>query len=371
MKRIIILGMAVMLAACGAKQGNDKKAELEKLKTEYKSLGEKIKTLEAQLGDGKTDSSQSKLVSLTKVETSAFNHFIEVQGTVESDDNVLVGPKQPGFAVSNIYVKAGDNVKAGQVLADADASPLQNQLSGLQANLSLATTAFERQQNLWNQKIGTEFQFLQAKTQKESLEKNIASLQSQISNTKIVAPFDGVVDEVKVKVGEMAAMGFSGIRVVNTCKMKVKAKLADAYINKVHRGNKVMIELPDDNANPISSSLTYAGSVVDPITRTFNVEVLMTGCSQLKPNMVTNLKINDATINKAVVINQNLIQTSEDGKFVMVAEHSGNKIIAKRAIVKTGDSYNGNIIITDGLKEGDEMITSGYQDLIDGQEVKL
>jgi multidrug efflux pump subunit AcrA (membrane-fusion protein) len=145
--------------------------------------------------------------------------------------------------------------------------------------------------------------------------------------------------------------------------------MADTYINKIKQGNKVLITIPDLNKE-IAASVSYTGNSVDAISRTFNVEVAIAS-SELKPNMLINMKINDASISKAIVINQNLIQTSEAGKFVMVAEKNGNKMIAKRVIVKTGDSYNGNIVITNGLNNGDQLISTGYQDLIDGQEVKL
>jgi multidrug efflux pump subunit AcrA (membrane-fusion protein) len=160
-----------------------------------------------------------------------------------------------------------------------------------------------------------------------------------------------------------------GIKVVNMSSMKIKSKMADTYINKIKQGNKVLITIPDLNKE-IVATVSFTGSTVDAISRTFNVEVAIAN-NELKPNMLINMKINDASIAKAIVINQNLIQTSESGKFVMVAEKNGNKVIAKRLIVKTGDSYNGNVIITEGLNVGTQLISTGYQDLIDGQDVKL
>ncbi|MFM2225029.1 MAG: hypothetical protein RJA07_1231 [Bacteroidota bacterium] len=369
MKQLIILGMAVMLAACGAKQGNDKKAELEKMQADYKSLGEKIKSLQAELGSNKPDSSQTKLVQLTPVALSTFNHFIEIQGNVEAKDNVWVGTKMPGSTITKVLVHEGMQVHAGQVLAEGDATAAQNNLASAEISLANGKVAFQRYENLWKQKIGTELGYLDAKAKVESGEKQVEALKAQIEYSKIIAPFNGVVDEVKIKEGEMVSQFSPGIKVVNMNSIKVKAKLADTYINKVHQGNQVLVKSIDSDKD-IAATLTFAGNVIDPITRTFNVEAAVSG-NNFKPNMVTNLKINDATITKAIVVNQNLIQTGEEGKFVMVAEHNGNKIIAKRAIVKTGDSYNGNIIITEGLKIGDEIISTGFQDLIDGQEVKL
>jgi len=184
-----------------------------------------------------------------------------------------------------------------------------------------------------------------------------------------MAPFNGVVDEVKVKVGEMVAMGFTGIRVVNTSKLKIKSRLADTYINQVKRGDKVSVQIPDLNKE-IEATITYAGSVVDPISRTFNVEVALHNTG-LKPNMVTMIKINDETIDNVIVVNENILQTNEEGKFLMTVKRNGSKLIATKTPVTTGSSYNGQIIITNGLNVGDELIISGFQDLIEGQEVKL
>ncbi|MEN9523517.1 MAG: hypothetical protein RL065_1894 [Bacteroidota bacterium] len=370
MKQYILLtAAAIVLASCGGKQAGDKKAELEKLKTEYKSLGEKIKTLETEVNQGIKSEGVTKLVQLTKIEKSTFNHFIETQGNVEAKDNVWAGTKMPGITITKVLVHEGQQVKAGQVLAEGDATATQNQLAAAEINLANGKVAFQRVENLWKQHIGTEINYLQAKAQVESGEKQVEAFKAQINYSKIIAPFSGVIDEVKIKEGEMVSMLSPGIKVINMSSMKIKAKLADAYINKVRMGNRVIIAVPDLDKE-MNASVSYTSNSVDPVSRTFNVEVAIAG-SELKPNMLTNLKINDASVSKAIVINENLIQTSEEGKFVMLAVHEGNKIIAKRSIIKTGDSYNGQIIVTDGMKEGDELISTGFQELIDGQEVKL
>jgi RND family efflux transporter MFP subunit len=342
---------------------------LEKLKTEYKTLGEKIKTLETEVNKGVKNENLIKLIQLTKIEPSTFNHYIESQGNVEAKDNVWVGTKMPGITVTKILVHEGMQVKAGQVLAEGDATATQNQLAAAEINLANGKTTFQRVENLWKQHIGTEIAYLQAKAQVESGEKQVEALKAQINYSKIIAPFSGVVDEVKIKEGEMVGMMSPGIKVINMSSMKIKAKLADAYINKVHAGNRVLISIPDLNKE-INATVTYTGNSVDAISRTFNVEVAVSS-NELKPNMLTNLKINDASVNKAIVINENLIQTSEEGKFVMLAKREGSKITAHKTIIKTGDSYNGQIIVKEGLSDGDELISTGFQELIDGQEVKL
>lgn len=372
MKKILLIITAIIgIYACGSKQGGDKKAELAKLQAEYKTLGEKIATLQEELA--KTDTSMAKKSKLVQIMpltlTENAEHFIEVQGNVEADENALVGTRQPGITIARILVKAGDFVKAGQVLAEGDASAMESSLEQMQVQYNLAKTAFERQENLWNQKIGTEFQYLQAKTQKQALEKSITAMEKQIAYTKIVAPFAGVVDEVKIKEGEMSAGGMNGIRVVNPSKLKVKASVADQYINKVKRGNKAIIHLGESNED-ITSSVSYAGAVVNPASRTFNVEVAC-GNSSLKPNMVASVRINDAVFHKVPFISQNIIQQGENGSFVWTAIVKEGKKVAHRVEVKTGMSYNGNVVVTEGLKEGDEIITTGFSELVEGQEIKL
>ena len=372
MKKILLIITAIIgIYACGSKQGGDKKAELAKLQAEYKTLGDKIQKLQDELA--KTDTSlakKSKLVQImpvTLVENA--EHFIEVQGNVEAEENSLVGTRQPGVTISRILVKAGDNVRAGQVLAEGDASAMESSLEQMQVQYNLAKTAFERQENLWNQKIGTELQYLQAKTQKQALEKSISAMEKQISYSKIIAPFAGIVDEVKIKEGEMSAGGMNGIRLVNPNKLKVKANVADQYINKVKRGNKVIIHL-SENDQEITSSVSYAGAVVNPASRTFNVEVACAN-ALLKPNMVASIRINDAVFHKVPFISQNIIQQGESGSFVWLAITKDGKKIAHRVDVKTGMSYDGNVVVSEGLKEGDEIITTGFSELVEGQEIKL
>jgi len=370
MKKILFLILSTaVLASCGNKS-EDKKTTLDKLQKEYRTLGDKIKKLQDEIA--LTDTSKkdkAKLVQLQTLANSRFEHYLEVQGNVEADDNVLVAPKQPGVTITKILVHAGDQVTMGQVLAEGDATAMNAQIDATKVQLDLATTAFERQQNLWNQKIGSELQYLQSKAQKDGLEKTITALKTQMQYTKIVAPFNGVVEEVKIKEGEMAANGFTGIRIVNTSKMKIKANVADMFINKVKRGNSVLIVVPEMDQE-IAANVSYSGTVVNTVSRTFNVEVI-TSNAALKPNMLTTLKINDATLNNVMVISENIIQQSENGPFVMTVERKAGKMIAHKSLVKTGLSYNGKIVITEGLKAGDEIIATGYGDLVEGEEIKL
>jgi membrane fusion protein (multidrug efflux system) len=368
MKKILLSSLvaAMLMYSCNSNTV-DKKADLDKMKKEYLALGEKIKTIEAAMGNVNKPMA-AKLVQYSAIANNIFSHYIDAQGTVEANNNVWVGTKMPGTTIINVLVHEGQQVREGQVLAEGETSAMSNQIAGMQSQLNLANTSYEKLNNLWKQNIGTEMQLLQAKAGKETLEKQIAALEAQKSMSKIVAPFAGVVDEVKIKAGEMISPFAPGIRLVNTSKLKIKSKMADAYINKVHTGSKVIINVPESN-NTIEATVNYVSSVIDPISRTFNVEIAV-GSSLLKPNMVAALKVNDLVKTNVIVISENLIQSSEQGDFVMIAKEENGKMVAHKVIVTKGESYNGNIIIENGLAVGDQIIHTGYQDLEEGQEVK-
>ena len=266
-------------------------------------------------------------------------------GTVECEDNVLVNPKMGGL-VTSVTVSEGQMVSAGQVLATVESSVLETSLAEIENQLDLARTVYEKQKRLWDQNIGTEIQYLQAKNNKESLEKRLTTTKTQLSLSRIVAPFSGVVDEVNIKVGETAAPGMGGIRVVNLNKMKIVAKVADAYASKMKKGDKVKISLPDIGIN-FESVISYAGLNVAPNSRTFDVEIkIPSNINNLRPNLLARISVNDGIIPNAIVIPLNVVQKSEDGSnFVMISENVNGKNIARTRTVKLGPSYDQNVVI--------------------------
>jgi RND family efflux transporter MFP subunit len=288
---------------------------------------------------------------------------------VESDQNTMVTARQPGFVINNVLVKAGDNVAMGQLMCTVDNSTILQNKEAMNVQYALAKTAFERQKNLWDKHIGSEIQYLQAKTQKEALEKQMLAIDAQIANTNVVAPFSGTVESVNFKVGDNTASGMGGIRVVNNSRLKITAKLADTYISKVHRGDKVKIVIPDLGNKEIEANLTFVANTISS-SRTFEIQVMLVNSTDLKPNMNANLKINDATFPKVFVLTENMVQSSEGQKSIYLLIHDGSKTIAKRTIITTGESYGG-LVVVKGLKEGDEVITTGYSGINDGEEVKL
>lgn len=372
--RILLFAITAILAACNS--GN----ELEKKKNQLSKYNEQIdelRNLAAQLEKeiALLDTSESyvkpKLVSVEAVQSSAFAHYLDVQATIDSDENIMVNASMPGL-VTKIYVKEGDMVSAGQLLAELENRVIMQSISELETNIELAKTTFEKQQRLWNQKIGSEIQYLQAKTQYESLSKTKATLQAQLDLTRIKSPISGMVDEVNVKIGETAAPGFGVFRVVNSNKMKAVARVADAHLGRIKKGDAVKIILREIN-DTLISSVSFVSKAVNPMSRTFTIEVPLNARNgELRPNMLATISINDEVYDGALVVPSNIIQKDAQGEnYLLIAEKTNEKLIAVKKMVTSGASYAGKTVIKSGLKEGDMLITFGYQDIVDGQSIAI
>ncbi len=375
-KNIAVAALAAfILVACGGenKEGlAGKQEELAKLKSEQSELNQKIKTLETEIAKLDTTSKQedrAKAVVVSPLLTENFKHYVEVQGTVDAKNTVMVSPKTGGVLTA-VYVKEGDNVRQGTVMAKIDNSILRESIEEVKNQLSLATTVYEKQARLWEQKIGTEIQYLQAKNNKEALEKKLTTLNTQLGQANITAPISGVVDQVIARVGEMASPGMPVARVVNLSNLKVVAKVADSYAASVRKGDEVIIKFPDLNQE-YKARVSFVSTTVDPLSRTFRIEANLPSSSALKPNMLAQVQINDASRNDAIVIDQNLVQSTEKGQVVYVTATEGNRRVAQAKTVKTGLSYNGKVEILEGLKAGDQLITQGYQEVADGQVISF
>jgi RND family efflux transporter MFP subunit len=271
-----------------------------------------------------------------------------VQAKVDGDEDVSLSAEMPG-TVTSVLVKPGDKVSRGQVLATMDDRAIRQQLESMKSQLDMAVTMFNRQKNLWDQKIGSEVQFIQAKTQKESMEKQYAGLQEQWDMTRIKSPINGTVDVVNIKMGSAVAPGFMSIRVVNLSNMKVKAEVAESYISKVKSGCDAVIYFPDLNKE-VKTKLSYSGQAISPLNRTFNVEVrLNPKDGEFHPNQVAILKIADYTAPNVFVVPVGTVQKSSDGEFVYIASNENGKTVVKRKTVSSGMIYNGLAEIRSGL----------------------
>jgi membrane fusion protein, multidrug efflux system len=367
-KSIIFLLLVAMAVAC---KPTDKKSELAKLKKQHDELAIKIKALEAELQvNDPTQLSKVTSVAVTEAKSAEFNHFLEVQGKVDGEDNIAVSAQMAG-AITAVFVKEGDQVRKGQILAQIDNLVMQQQIASTKQQLEFATNLYNKQKALWDQQIGSEVQYLTAKNNKENLEKAIATLNDQLEMTRIKSPINGSVEEVNLKVGQMASPGLPAVRVVNFSSVKVVAEIAEAYAPKVKPGDKVIVFFPDFNTE-IPSQIRFTSKYINPVNRTFQSEVRL-GPSKVeyRANMMAVVKINDYRNPLAFSVPITLIRDSQSGKYIYVAKEESGKLVARRLPVTVGSTYNGLAEITSGITAGDKIITTGFNSLIDGELIQV
>jgi len=368
---LIAFAIAGLLAACSAASNPDKKARLEKLKTEQADLAKEIKKLEDEIpkeNPGAKSNAKPKEVATVELAPRKFDYFVQTQGSVESENNIIVSARSGGV-ITQVFVTEGQQVSKGQILAQIDNSVVARNIESMKTQLELATAVYNRQKNLWDQKIGTEVQFLQAKSGKENLEKQLESLQEQNDMFRIKSPINGTVDEVKAKLGENAAPGAPAFRVVNGNDLKITARVSEAYVTNIKKGNSVVVNIPELQKD-ITAKVTFVGNNIDPLSRTFNVEVKLPSLPNLRPNMTATIRVIFQSVNNAIVVPVNTIQALNNEKVLYIAETDGKKIIARKKVV-TIDGVYANEAQVEGLKAGDKLISVGYQGLNDGDPIKL
>lgn len=359
--------MIVLLAACGGGGSKDPAAQLAALKDQKAKLDVQIADLEKQVSATNPATKKIRTVGLTEIKIAPFRHYIDLQGKVDADESVMATAKMPG-SLKRVLVKNGDNVRKGQLLAELDDAVMVKSLAELEGQLATATDIYNRQKGLWDQKIGTEVAFIQAKSGKESIERSISTIKEQWSMTKIYAPQSGTVDLVLLKQGQAIAPGIPLCNILNLSNLKIKGEVTEAYAAKVKKGDQVQVFFPDMNKE-ITTRVTYVSKSISPMTRTFVVECALPG-GGYSANQVAVMKIVDYQSANAVSIPVNLIQTAEDGDFVLLAEKTGEKqALAKKITVKQGQNYNGQVEILSGLKKGDWVISTGFQDVNNGETV--
>ena len=377
MKRLIInstLIAAMALAACGGKQNtaDSQKAKAEELKkqianlqTETAKLQDSLLKLEASIG-GNVEA--GKLVEVTTMKKAAFESYLILEGTADADQSTIATAKVPG-TVTKVLVQPGAAVRAGQILAKIDNTAVSQGRMELENRLSFAKTVYDKQKRLWEQGIGTEIQYLTAKNQKDALEKSLATMDAQIDMYNIKAPLSGTVESVDLRVGQIAAPGMPSFRIVSLDNIKVTTEVAETYAKKVKAGDAVNIEFPSLQQT-VKSKVSFASKYIDPMNRTFKVEVKLPNVPNLKPNMVAKIKLTDYTAQNAISVPTNCVQRTENGEFVMVAKMDGkNGFVAEKRPVVSGKSSDGKTEITSGLNDGDMVITVGFQELNNGQKV--
>jgi len=367
--------VVLLMTACGGKSELEKKkAELESLKAGQTETNKRITALEKEIA--KLDTSfkvpeKPKLVVLSPISTTPFTHYIDLQGKIEAENISYVTPRGQGGQIRAIYVKQGDQVRKGQLLMKLDDAVTRRQIEGVNVQLKLAKDLYQRRKNLWDQKIGTEVELLNAKTQVENLEKQIDLLNEDLSMSNVYAEISGVAEAVTAKVGEFftpASAAQRGIAIVNSSNLKVTANVPEAYQTKVKEGTNLVVTLPEDNNKSINTKVSVAGKIIDAATRSFYIEGRVSG-NNFRPGQIAMVRIQDYAAPKAITVPINVMQNDEKGKFVMVAAKENGKNVARKRAIVTGALYGDTLEVKSGLQPGDVVITEGFQGLYDGQAI--
>lgn len=368
MKNIHLLAVvfSTILFVVGCNNPKDPKAVLSHLKNEQKLIQTQIDSLEKIVAKQNPNKQIEKAIYVNTLKYSNFTKYISLQGAVDAKNNVVANSESPGV-VKSILVETGQRVSAGQILARLDDHVISEGLKELDQQITFAENLYRKQQNLWDQKIGTEVQYLGAKNNYESLVKKKNTTLAQRNLFTIKSPINGVIDEINIKVGQMASPGTPyGIRVISDRDLKVKATIGEGYANVVNNGDEVILFFPDLK-DSIKTKIKYVSKTIDELSRGFKVEINLPQKEKYKPNMIVELKIAGYTNAKALIVSSGLIQREQEGDFIMIVREGK----LKKAMITTGEKYNGQIEVKEGLKENDQLITMGFQGLQEGDLIKI
>jgi RND family efflux transporter MFP subunit len=359
-----------VIASNNIKEIRTKKGELDKQQIE---LNNKIKQLNAAIEQLDTVKKLPLVTALT-AKKEVFRHYVELQGDVQTKQNVLIYPETAG-TLEKVLVKEGQKVTKGQILAKIDDGGLKEQVAQLEATTALAKTTFERQKRLWDQKIGSEIQFLQAKTSYNSQKNTLKQLKIQLEKSAIKAPFSGIIDDVIKDEGTVVAPGPGAelFRIINLSNMYIEAAVPETYISDVTKGKGVEVYFPVLGER-IDAKVRQSGNFINPANRTYQIEIAIPNSkNNIKPNLTAKLKINDYTNKESILIPQSIISENAAGEqyVYLIKDEKDNEGIAAQTVVKTGKTQGDVIEILEGISTGDKLIEAGARSVKDGQEVKI
>lgn len=383
MKKInLIIVSLLILVSCGKSDSVEQvinngdlaeiRAKKAELSAQQSKLSSQINQLDAAIEKLDTNNDYT-LVSVKKIADSLFKHYVEIPGDVETKQNIIIYPEHSGILL-DVNVEEGDRVQKGQILARIDEGGLGSQLAQMEAQEALAKTTFERQQRLWEQNIGSEIQFLEAKTNYEAIQNSVNQMRSQLAKTVVRAPFSGVIDEIFTEQGEVVVPGQSRLfRLINLSNMYITAAVPESYLGNIEVGTEVMVEIPATGTS-FTSTVNQVGNFVNPNNRTFEIQVAVPPNSeQVKPNLIATVRINDYTSEGAIIIPENVIQKNSAGENVayVVKKETDSTGVAERRILETGLVYDDAVEILSGLQSGDLLITSGARSIQEGEQVEM
>ncbi|MBN7810977.1 efflux RND transporter periplasmic adaptor subunit [Algoriphagus sp. H41] len=362
--------IAALSVSCAQEEGVDAmKTKLADLKDQANSLNAEIKTLEAEISKQDPDfakaNKKSILITTAAARKGEFTHFVEVTGSVLSKKNVNISAETAG-RILEVPVVEGMRVSKGQVLARIDAESIERNIEEMQSQLDLATTIYQKQAKLWDQKIGTEIQYLEAKTRKEGLEKSLAAMKTQLDKALVKAPFNGTVESVDVRIGELVQPGMPMFQFVGESDLFIQADVSESFVGVLSKGDSVEVEFPSINKS-IKTRVSAVGGIINPNNRTFKVEVFLPNLVEVKPNMISILKINDYQSKESVIVPAHLILADNKGDYVFVVENG----TAQKKYVTRGLTFEDETEIKEGLNGTETIVDKGFREVGDNFSVTV
>jgi len=378
----VIISASLLLASCGSstvqKESSaglqEKKARLDSLKSQQGKLEKAISTLQAEIDKLDTASAtkeKAKLVALTTLAPTSFTHFIDLQGNVDAVNTSWISPRGTGGVVTQLYVKQGDHVNQGQLLLKLDDAIQRQTLASDQTQLAYAQDLYQRRKNLWDEKIGTEVDLVNAKNQVDQAQAKLKIDQEQLDFTNVYADIPGTINILNVKVGEAFSQVSQSLQIVNTDNLKVVVLVPEIYQERVRVGTPVKIDFPGLNNKEVIGTVAISGKVINADNRAFQVEIHIPNSSDIRANQVAIVKLQDYSATNAVTIPINTLQTDETGKFVLVGVQLQDKLVAHKKSITIGQTYGDKVQVTSGLEFSDKLITDGFQGLYEGQLITI
>lgn len=368
----IFLG-GMILTSCESKSNLEQlKADLETKKTEVSKLKVEIKEIEDQIKQlDTTNLVRTTAVNVQVMQKQRFQHYFTVNGSFEAVDYAVISPETSG-QITELKVKEGDVVKKGQVLARLNTAIIENSIREAKTALSLVTTVYEKQKELWDKKIGSEMEYLKAKNDKQRLEDQIKTLESQLDMAIINSPINGVVDQIKVKEGELAMPGAPMMQIVNLESFYLNVDVAESYLPYLHQGDEVTVVLPSWANEEKSATIYRIASIINPENRSFKVMIKMENADgKIRPNMLAEVKFNDFTSDNALVVPALIVKKDFNGEYLFIVKEEDGQKVAKKVYVNTGKSIANTTMIDSGIEEGDQVIVNGYNQVVEGSLVTV
>jgi RND family efflux transporter MFP subunit len=376
MKKLAIFMAVVLMVSCqSTEKPEDIRSKISALKEKSLVLNHLIKELEKTLAAMESDelTNNNVPVQVKTITEERFEHYFVVNAKVELLEEAQVSPEGTGGQIKKIHVSKGQKVSKGELLVSLNTSVLENSIAELKLGLELATKIYDKQKSLWDQNIGSELQYLEAKNAKEGLEHKLKTLQSQLEMSLIRAPFAGIVDDIYLKVGEMASPGRSVLYLINLDKLKVLADVSETLLPKIKVGDMVVVKFPSYSEMQMKAPIHRVGNGIDLKTRTIKVELRLDNVNgKIKPNQIAMLSIKDFETPNAMVVPSLIVKQDSRGEFLFVTGKNDNGgTIANKVYIQTGLSFGDQTMVTKGLNVGQEVITAGFNQIGNGSLIEV